>query len=909
MHGLPGSSFLGWAGDEKNQAIHTINILADIQKNRLLQSLNELRQANGLLAQDRYFKGELSRIITKQFSSSTPEEENNHDYLVSWLNEFQSHTPSSLAVHVIHPESNTVLVSTKREVLGKEVVDRVFIERITTTGQDYIGGFTPSPVPALFFFGSPVFLGKKGPIAVIVLEISLERFLLSNLTLNKGPWQGLETLLVNEHGTNLIQTGTVLERLGNQGMGAVTGTLKVSPDRIAASGQEGFIETSDRNQAPILAVYRHIRLFAEWGWGLVLQIKQDDLLRPMSTAFSIAWIMGFMATVVFTIVALILTRRLIRPLRQLTLAAQQLTQGHRHVRSHHTGRDEVGILARAFDVMADEVARTLDYLERSVARRTIALEQELAVRKWQQQQQKIIEKSLKESEQRYRTLVDTMTAGVIVYEAVQGGEDFTIQDLNRMGEQLTQVVKQEILGQSVTQVFPGVMTSGLFHVLQSVYRSTISTRHPVTLIHDQRLQRWFENRVYKLPSGDIVVIFDDISERKEAEDALKLVQFSVDNTHDAFLWFAEGGAVLRANRATLTLLSVDEEQLMRLTAMDLFCAMTPGMWAQNWQIIKQTGTLVTSNELCRPDGPQIPVEMSASYLKGEAGGPDSMFASMRDLTERNRAEKEKRTLELLAFHRERLATLGTLAAGMAHEINNPNNAIHFNAIMLQGLWPDLELLLRQAIENDGDFLLEGLPASESVTTIPRLLEGIRKSSERIQGIIVNLKHLSRQEQGPQSRPIDLKSVIKEAVAILQDPISRHTDHCQLLYSEESVMVLGHSQQLEQVFINLILNALQSLPNRSCGVTVTMASGAHANETQVIISDQGVGIPPENMPKLTSPFFTTKGDREGTGLGLSIANAIIENHGGRLIFVSDPRVGTTVTVILPTIAVQQRGDHP
>ncbi len=788
MHGLPGSSFLGWAGDEKNQAIHTINILADIQKNRLLQSLNELRQANGLLAQDRYFKGEISRIITRHFSSSTSEEDSNHDYLLSWLNEFQSHTPSNLAVHVIHPESNTVLVSTRREVLGKEVVDRVFIERITTTGQDYIGGFTPSPVPALFFLGSPVFLGKKVPIAVIVLEISLERFLLTNLTLNKGPWLGLETLLVNEHGTNLLQTGAVLERLGHQSLGVVTGTLKVSPDMIAASGQEGFIETSDRNQAPILAVYRHIRLFAEWGWGLVLQIKQEDLLRPMSTAFSIAWIMGFMATVVFTIVALILTRRLIRPLRKLTLAAQQLTQGQRHVRSHHTGRDEVGILARAFDVMADEVARTLDYLERSVARRTIALEQELAVRKWQQQQQQIIEKSLKESEQRYRTLVDTMTAGVIVYEAVQGGEDFTIQDLNRMGEQLTQVVKQEILGQSVTQVFPSVMTSGLFHILQSVYRSTIPTRHPVTLIHDQRLQRWFENRVYKLPSGDVVVIFDDVSERKEAE-------------------------------------------------------------------------------------------------------------------------QEKRTLELLSFHRERLATLGTLAAGMAHEINNPNNAIHFNAIMLQGLWPDLELLLRHTIENDGDFLLEGLPASESVTTIPRLLEGIRKSSVRIQGIISNLKHLSRQEQGPQNRPIDLKSVIKEAVAILQDPISRHTDHCQLLYSEESVMVLGHSQQLEQVFINLILNALQSLPNRSRGVTVTMASGVLANETQVIISDQGVGIPPENMPKLTSPFFTTKGDREGTGLGLSIANAIIANHGGRMIFVSESQVGTTVTVILPTIAVQQRGNHP
>ncbi|MBF0422807.1 MAG: PAS domain S-box protein [Magnetococcales bacterium] len=905
MNGLPGSTFLGWAGNEKDQALHTINILVDIQKNRLLHGLEEWRRAAGFLAQDWQMKLLLEALLIEQ-SDHGPSSPSSllvttaDRYLEAALKDIQTRDPACQAIHVIAMPSGNKQLSTRTAPSEPMLVDRDLIDRIRTSGSDYIGGFSPPMMPQIFFVGSPVFIAKKNPEAMVVLEISLQKFLQPLLIQPKGPWRSLETILVNERGINLLQPGE--GPLNSRYHWNSADDVTLPPWKMAVQGQEGLIETRDIHRTPLLAGYRHIRPFSEWYWGLVVQIGRDDLMKPMSTAFGIAWVMGMVATGVFMLVAWILARRLIRPLRQLTEAAQQLTTGQRHVRSHYRGEDEVGILARAFDTMADEVARTLDHLERSVVQRTVALELELELRKQQQREQQLMELSLKESEQRYRSLVDTMVSGVIVYEAVAEGNDFIIRDINRMGERLGHVRKQEIIGRSVAAVFPGIVEFGLFPVLRKVYRTGIPANLPMTLYRDHRFHGWFENQVYQLPSGEIVAVFEDVTERKLAEDALQMAQFSIDHSHDAIVWFAENGRILRSNQAASVLLGYDREKLLNLSASDIFPEMTLLAWEQSWRRIRQTGTQVHETQWCTQEGACIPVEVSATYLPGAADRDDSIFASVRDITERNRAEKEKRALEQMAFHRERLATIGTLAAGVAHEINNPNNAIHFNTVMLQELWPDLRVVLAQTMEQDGDFLLAGLPASESMKTIPRMLEGIRKSSERIQRIIGNLKHLSRQDQELASRPIELQGVIREAVAILQTPISRHTDHFHLEYPEDSIMVHGNSQQLEQVFINLIFNALQSLPTRHHGVDVTTTMPANGKEVEVAITDEGIGIPENNLPKLTDPFFTTKAEQEGTGLGLSIANTIIENHGGRLTFVSREGIGTTVTVILPIVSL-------
>ena len=134
--------------------------------------------------------------------------------------------------------------------------------------------------------------------------------------------------------------------------------------------------------------------------------------------------------------------------------------------------------------------------------------------------------------------------------------------------------------------------------------------------------------------------------------------------------------------------------------------------------------------------------------------------------------------------------------------------------------------------------------------------------------------------------------------ILHNQIQKYTDVCTLEVNDDLPPLRGNSQQLEQVFINLLLNALQALPERSCGVHIEAA----LNETQeymtITVRDEGYGISKDDLGKLTKPFFTTRGESGGTGLGLSISQSIVERHGGSLVFASELGKGTTVTVMIP-----------
>jgi len=125
------------------------------------------------------------------------------------------------------------------------------------------------------------------------------------------------------------------------------------------------------------------------------------------------------------------------------------------------------------------------------------------------------------SELRFRELFNTMNSGVVIYQAKDKGEDFIITDINPAGERISQVNKQEIIGKTVTDIFPGVKEIGLFDVFQDVWKTGAHKFHPVSLYKDNRMSQWVENNVYKLASGEIVVVYDDVTERKRMEDEIQ----------------------------------------------------------------------------------------------------------------------------------------------------------------------------------------------------------------------------------------------------------------------------------------------------------------------------------------------------------------------------------------------------
>ena len=267
---------------------------------------------------------------------------------------------------------------------------------------------------------------------------------------------------------------------------------------------------------------------------------------------------------------------------------------------------------------------------------------------------------------------------------------------------------------------------------------------------------------------------------------------------------------------------------------------------------------------------------------------------LRDITQRKQVEES-------AMRTARLASLGTLTAGIAHEINNPNNAIGFAAATITRLWHDFVPFLDEYRELSGDFTVCGLPMAEGIETISAMVKTIGENTQRIAAIIANLKHMVKGEgEIVPNQVVDINKTLHYAIALLQNLIHTRTSHFTMQLADDLPPMRGNAQQLEQVFINLIQNALHALPNQDRGVSVVTAIDQWQGQPSVAVSvrDEGIGMQQEQLQLITKPFYTTRGEQGGTGLGLSIANTIVAHHHGHLTFASQPGVGTTATVFLP-----------
>ncbi len=274
---------------------------------------------------------------------------------------------------------------------------------------------------------------------------------------------------------------------------------------------------------------------------------------------------------------------------------------------------------------------------------------------------------------------------------------------------------------------------------------------------------------------------------------------------------------------------------------------------------------------------------------------------------------ERMRLRDQAQRHARLASIGVLAAGVAHEVNNPNNAIRFNATLLARAWRDAAPILEEYLESDGDFSLAGLSYAREGESLGEMAAEIGDCSERIRRIVDNLKHLGREDSGDRRGAVDVRRAVDLAAGLLRGVIKKSTDRFEVHHASPKrgadgtlrlPAVRGNAQELEQVFLNVILNALQSLPRRDLGVHVTTRLDDAAEEVLVEVRDEGRGIPDQELARVTEPFFSTRADAGGTGLGLSISQTFVDKHGGRIDFASEVGVGTTVTVRLPVLAAAE-----
>lgn len=289
-----------------------------------------------------------------------------------------------------------------------------------------------------------------------------------------------------------------------------------------------------------------------------------------------------------------------------------------------------------------------------------------------------------------------------------------------------------------------------------------------------------------------------------------------------------------------------------------------------------------------------------------AGRVLRMVGTHVDITERRRAEERERLNALQLIQADKLASLGVLVSGVAHEINNPTNYILLNGRLCARVWKDLAPILDDYRRRHGEFLLAGMSLGEALPRVSRLMDGIHEGAQRITKIVQSLRDFARRDPGDLTREVDPVAVVDSAVTLVRHRLSECTDRFTVSCEPDVPAVRGSFQQLEQVAVNLLTNACDALSSRDRAIRVSVRFDRPAARVVIEVADEGSGISAETLARIFDPFFTTKQDRGGTGLGLSISYSIVRNHGGELALASAEGQGTVATVRLPPAPAREHG---
>ena len=266
--------------------------------------------------------------------------------------------------------------------------------------------------------------------------------------------------------------------------------------------------------------------------------------------------------------------------------------------------------------------------------------------------------------------------------------------------------------------------------------------------------------------------------------------------------------------------------------------------------------------------------------------------------EKKQAEEKALVRQEQLFRAAKMVSLGTLVSGVAHEINNPVTSALLNTQTLRRVWEEVLPILDERSQRQGDFQVGGMTYAQIRERMPMLLSHIEDGTRRVRDIVTDLKDFARETPSERSDDIDVNAVVQKAVGLVSNLIKKSTNHFSVETTAHPPVFKGSAQRIEQVVINLVMNACQALADSDRAVRVRTGHNSDKNSVFIEVQDEGFGMPSEVLQRIKDPFFTTKRDDGGTGLGLAITDRIVRDHEGQLVFVSEKGKGTTVRVEFP-----------
>ena len=554
----------------------------------------------------------------------------------------------------------------------------------------------------------------------------------------------------------------------------------------------------------------------------------------------------------------LLTRRTAR----LVHAAEQIAAGNLAVRSDLRGGDELGRLGRAFDAMALEVSQTQTRLRHDIAERAR------------------VQRELEVSEASYRAIFDAAEDVIFIHDIETGAivdvnpkacstfgygrEEFRRLDIGALGSGAPPYAREDAM-----TLFSRAVAGEKLHIeWHSRYKDGTLRWHEV-----------FGKRVTIGGHDRILSLARDITDRKLAEEALAaseeqyraMFNASIDGLA---LWNA-AGEIVDTNPALHRMYGYAE---------DAAAEFPPGSWrglsypAQFLPAVIAGQPLHAQVQAERRDGSAMELEVHGIPMQYR--GEPHVLTITRDVTEQKRSAAELARQRESSHQREKLAALGSLLAGVAHELNNPLSVVVARAVLL---------------EEHGNAATQVAAAK------------IRTAAERCARIVRTFLAMARQQQ-PDRGPVAINDVIFAALDIAGYALRSGGIEVQLDLGRDLPRILADADQLHQVLFNLVINAQQSLQGQAPPrrIRVTSRFDAASKLLRVTVADNGPGIPVHLRARVFEPYFTTKPVGIGTGVGLAVSLGMVEAHGGALTVDCPPEGGATFSIVLPVSIVPAGG---
>lgn len=444
---------------------------------------------------------------------------------------------------------------------------------------------------------------------------------------------------------------------------------------------------------------------------------------------------------------------------------------------------------------------------------------------------------------------------------------------NRAAEQMFQCLAREAIGQSLDRFIPSRFRGAHDDHVREFGRSGITSRKMGALGTITGLRADGEEFPIEAAISQIsiegkqfyTVVLRDIAERKRAEQLLLQSEERYRRLIDVSpvaIFVHRGEKISFVNQQGLALLGATcREQVVGRSPFDFIHPEHADAARHRIHRIVHEGEEVVPAEerFVRLDGSVVEVEVVAARFVDQEGV--GIEVVVRDVSERILMQEQLKKAE-------RLAELGTIASGMAHEIGTPMNVILGRA----------EYLMDRVTEEP----------------IKKGLQTIVVQVERITKVMNQLLSFARR-RAPERQVLDLKDVVENSIEIFQERLARNRIRVELELDDRCSPVHADSDQMNQVMINLIMNAVHAMPS---GGMLRIGMGPAGGMVRLTVADTGHGIPQEVMSHIFDPFFTTKEFGKGTGLGLTVVKGILEEHGGAIVAASEPGTGTTFTIMLP-----------